>query len=86
MWRRDVKPATLILTAQGQLKLTDFGIARIEDIGLTQVSSISAKLALELNASACSDPQVSMDAFAFGSAQLSSAPRRPPDSNTMIYP
>jgi len=40
VWHRDVKPANLILTPQGQIKLTDFGIARIENMGLTQVSSM----------------------------------------------
>src|SRR5471030_959412 len=39
VWHRDVKPANLILTASGQVKLTDFCIARIADANLTQVSS-----------------------------------------------
>jgi serine/threonine-protein kinase len=39
VWHRDVKPANLIMTPAGQVKLTDFGIARIENMALTQVAS-----------------------------------------------
>ncbi|MFZ4622896.1 MAG: serine/threonine-protein kinase, partial [Rhodoferax sp.] len=39
VWHRDIKPANLIISTAGQLKVTDFGIARIESAALTQVSS-----------------------------------------------
>lgn len=36
VWHRDVKPANIIMTTAGRLKVADFGIARIESTSLTQ--------------------------------------------------
>ena len=36
VWHRDVKPANLIITGDGRLKIADFGIAKVDSSHLTQ--------------------------------------------------
>jgi serine/threonine protein kinase len=40
VWHRDIKPANILITANDQIKVTDFGIARMESSMLTQVGVI----------------------------------------------
>jgi predicted Ser/Thr protein kinase len=40
VWHRDIKPANIIIMNNGRIKVTDFGIARVDSSTLTRVGSV----------------------------------------------
>lgn len=89
VWHRDVKPANLIVTPDGRLKVTDFGIARIDTADMTQSTSTMGSpgyMAPERYTGEAPDRRV--DIFAAGVLLyelLSGAPPFMGPSNTVMY-
>jgi serine/threonine-protein kinase len=67
VWHRDIKPANILIMSDGRIKVTDFGIARIESSTLTQMGAILGTpgfIAPELYLSSAFDCRI--DVFAAG--------------------
>ncbi len=77
---RDVKPANILLDRQGEVRLTDFGIAKIlgydETVTLTQQNLLSAPYAAPEVWEGAPNPQ--SDLYAFGAVVFEMLAGRPP--------
>jgi serine/threonine protein kinase len=81
VWHRDVKPANLIVMANGRIKLTDFGIARVESADRTQTNLLMGTpgyIAPEHYLSLPADHRI--DVFAAGVLFYLLSAQRPPFS------
>ncbi|MGH7579465.1 MAG: alpha/beta fold hydrolase, partial [Gemmatimonadales bacterium] len=53
---RDIKPANLVVTPGGQVKILDFGIAKVLDANLTRTGAVLGTLSYMSPEQACGDP------------------------------